>query len=282
MKNEAKNNHAQVFYEEDNRIYLQPDVKDFIIEEYNKYNSKQFKGTINNTQENISLQTHPLNQILYGPPGTGKTYNTINSAIEIIENRVVSSDEDRVKLKQKFEELKEAGQIEFITFHQSYGYEEFVQGIKAKTVNNNITYNIEDGIFKKLCEKAQKNYENSQKSFEEIKKELTIYEKINNFLNESLENNTEFTKTKGGTFKIKDIEENSIIIFSKDSNYNENILELNLNELYKVLETIIDIKHHDNLQKRFLEFQIKDKKILIILQYIKNLKLLRLIKKYKK
>jgi len=102
-------------------------------------------------------QIQPLNQILYGPPGTGKTYNTINKAIEIIENRIVSGDEDREDLKEKFEDYKENGQIEFVTFHQSYGYEEFVEGIKAKTneENKQIEYEIEPGVFKRLCEKAQ-------------------------------------------------------------------------------------------------------------------------------
>ncbi|MCK9257011.1 MAG: AAA family ATPase [Sulfurospirillaceae bacterium] len=99
-------------------------------------------------------QAYPLNQILYGPPGTGKTFNTVNKAIEIIENRVVRDDEDRKELKEKFEEYKAAGQIEFVTFHQSYGYEEFMEGIKAETKDDNISYEVKSGIFKKLCETA--------------------------------------------------------------------------------------------------------------------------------
>lgn len=65
--------------------------------------------------------THPLNQILYGPPGTGKTYNTINKAIEIIENRKLTDEEskDRTKLKEKFASYKETEQIEFICHFSS-------------------------------------------------------------------------------------------------------------------------------------------------------------------
>lgn len=133
-----------------------------------------------------------LNQILYGSPGTGKTYNTINKALEIIfekelgenylklsskekEEKLISEakniyesnktkislkkeDNDRELLKQVFEYYKEQGQIEFVTFHQSYGYEEFVEGIKAKTTDIGIEYKIEAGIFKKLSNKSKVKY----------------------------------------------------------------------------------------------------------------------------
>jgi 5-methylcytosine-specific restriction protein B len=108
-----------------------------------------------NLNNKIVKKLHPFNQILYGPPGTGKTYNTINKAIEIIENRIVNENEDRKTLKDKYEEYEENGQIEFVTFHQSYGYEEFVEGIKAKTGNNGIEYSVEKGIFK-ICVKRQR------------------------------------------------------------------------------------------------------------------------------
>jgi len=100
-----------------------------------------------------------LNQILYGPPGTGKTYNTINKAIEIIENRKLSKDElnDRDKIKSLFETYQGNGQIEFITFHQSYGYEDFIEGIKAETSENGeIKYIVESGIFKEISNRAKK------------------------------------------------------------------------------------------------------------------------------
>jgi len=104
-----------------------------------------------------SNEVQSLNQILYGPPGTGKTYNTINKAIEIIENRELTEDElkDRDGLKEQFEKYKNSGQIEFITFHQSYGYEEFVEGIKADTNNaDEVIYTKENGIFKRLALEA--------------------------------------------------------------------------------------------------------------------------------
>jgi len=97
--------------------------------------------------DNDKKLTYPLNQILYGPPGTGKTYSVVRKALEIIEGNA-SND------RYKFKEYVEKGQIKFITFHQSYGYEEFVEGIKAETKNDNVSYRIEDGAFKRICKRA--------------------------------------------------------------------------------------------------------------------------------
>lgn len=106
-----------------------------------------------------------LNLILYGPPGTGKTYNTILKAMSIIDNtKYHDVTEDKyAELKARFDKLKQSGQIEFVTFHQSYSYEEFVEGIKpyipewGSTENNDIKYIGEDGIFKNICKRASKN-----------------------------------------------------------------------------------------------------------------------------
>lgn len=102
----------------------------------------------------------PLNQILYGPPGTGKTYNTINKALEIL--GVETQGKSRAELKAQFDKSRQNGQIEFITFHQSFSYEEFVEGIKPKFINSNdgaesskMEYEIKSGIFKQICDRAK-------------------------------------------------------------------------------------------------------------------------------
>lgn len=102
-----------------------------------------------------------LNTILYGPPGTGKTYNTVNYAVAIVDGedlQIVQQKEYSENLG-RYNELKNEGFIEFITFHQSYGYEEFIEGIKPKvdSVSDDIQYTIEEGIFKKICSSARNN-----------------------------------------------------------------------------------------------------------------------------
>ncbi|HDX3598489.1 TPA: AAA family ATPase, partial [Campylobacter jejuni] len=114
--------------------------------------------------EESNMKIIPLNQILYGPPGTGKTYHTIDKALEIIskeEKIQIPSEDDRINRKKLFDEYVKNGQIVFTTFHQSYGYEEFVEGIKphidSEENSKEIKYEIKDGIFKELCEKALEN-----------------------------------------------------------------------------------------------------------------------------
>lgn len=97
---------------------------------------------------------HSLNRIFYGPPGTGKTYHTVNAALAILDPDFDDS-KNRSELVQRFEELKNEGRIEFVTFHQSFSYEEFVEGLKATTDSNGqIAYEVHGGIFKRLCLKA--------------------------------------------------------------------------------------------------------------------------------
>ena len=114
----------------------------------------------------------PLNTILYGPPGTGKTYNSIfysvgiikkdKSIIDIIEDKTKNiSDIEKEEIFDNFNDFKEQGQIEFITFHQSYSYEDFIEGIRPTLAtkdsedNKDLKYTIHSGIFKKICERAR-------------------------------------------------------------------------------------------------------------------------------
>lgn len=101
----------------------------------------------------------PLNTILYGPPGTGKTFSTKQKAIEIIESKDLGALEDKSYINNQYKKYLEAGQIEFVTFHQSYGYEDFVEGIKPKAISGNVTYAVEDGILKRISRASLKEVE---------------------------------------------------------------------------------------------------------------------------
>lgn len=115
----------------------------------------------------MNTATNP-NMILYGPPGTGKTYNSVVYAVAICEEKDVEDveKEDYTLVKARYEKLKEAGRIAFTTFHQSYGYEEFIEGIRPIMSNeqadnmaqddSQLKYRVEPGVFKKFCDNAKK------------------------------------------------------------------------------------------------------------------------------
>lgn len=172
----------------------------------------------------------PLNQILYGSPGTGKTYHTIDKALEILGKNLESRDDK----KAKFDEYVKKGQIVFTTFHQSYGYEEFVEGIKpridSKENSKEVEYEIKDGIFKELCKKALDNYKVSLLTQEEFVKSEDLENKIEIFLDELVDQQKFIEKIQSGGFKLEEYNEKYRII-TDDTNAN---LYLNL-EIFKTL-----------------------------------------------
>jgi len=102
----------------------------------------------------------PLNTIFYGPPGTGKTYKTILRAAEIVSNQRISKYKEALEIFNS--NIHE--QIEFITFHQNYSYEDFIQGLRPDTDNENgLLFEKKDGIFKKIADRALKNLLETEK-----------------------------------------------------------------------------------------------------------------------
>ncbi|MBS1583028.1 MAG: AAA family ATPase [Bacteroidetes bacterium] len=109
----------------------------------------------------------PLNRIFYGPPGTGKTHHTINSAVEICDPEFYAANSgDREKIKARYEALRMkdwkneqgAGRIGFCTFHQSFGYEDFVEGIKPMKPTDGDTYlkyEVRPGVLKQMVQRAE-------------------------------------------------------------------------------------------------------------------------------
>jgi len=146
-----------------NSIYNHVDT---LTQEYGKITGTQIpvKPKVPKTSKSMSL-----NNILYGPPGTGKTYHSINYAVSIVENKSVDEicEEERSSVKKRFEKYIEEGQIAFCTFHQSLGYEDFIEGIKPvepESEDEQLSYAVEDGIFKQMCVNA---------SFSFVQKDIT-------------------------------------------------------------------------------------------------------------
>ena len=150
-------------------------------------------------KENEKMQMlleNKKNIILQGAPGTGKTYNTAALALSMIDGLPVrDTDEDDKSFHKKVMDEYEKhlikfdeegnvagdGQIGFVTFHQSMDYEDFVEGCKPQKEDKGVSYDIEDGIFKKIRELAFNNYEDSLKSEDEVKLDIdtkTVFERF--------------------------------------------------------------------------------------------------------
>ena len=152
-------------YKDEYHINIQPiECQDKLEQLKRELPSKQFESekvfykkmlNIKNSymmNELIKIVTTKKNIILQGAPGTGKTYSTVALALSII-----GENDDFESMMSKYTLLRDSGQIEFVTFHQSMDYEDFIEGLKPSIEGGNITYKVEDGVFKNICRKAKDN-----------------------------------------------------------------------------------------------------------------------------
>lgn len=159
--------------------------------------------TENSPTQNTIVMSFPLNTILYGPPGTGKTYNSIDKAVAI----ATGSSSDHISNKKQFDDLRKQGQIEFVTFHQNYSYEDFMVGIRPNVseTTSELSFKKHYGIFYEIAKRARENYENSLKDEKTISRE--------NWVNDKFEEFKEYVETEievNGKFAIK----NNVSIYS--------------------------------------------------------------------
>ncbi|MGZ8094335.1 McrB family protein, partial [Campylobacter jejuni] len=204
--------------------------------------------------EESNMKIIPLNQILYGPPGTGKTYHTIDKALEIIskeEKIQIPSEDDRINRKKLFDEYLKNGQIVFTTFHQSYGYEEFVEGIKPIIDNDEnsqeVKYDVKDGIFKELCDKSLKNYILSMQNENEIDLDKLIFE-FANYINQDFLN-------KGNEFPLENkVSIKKILLNSKDE-YRSFLLGGSIKSPQRLTIDIIKRDYLNFKNKKILSFK---------------------------
>lgn len=187
---------------------------------------QQFKGYRNPFS---SMLIESKNLIFRGAPGTGKSYLAKEIAADIIsdgyfDDYTLLTDEQKT-------------QVEFVQFHPSYDYSDFVEGLRPK-INDDGTmgFELQDGIFKKFVARARKNYEDSRKSREAVEKEVTVQESMTEFFSSIAFGVDTFKTINGNEFTITDVDDRHINIFIP-GNATINRLALNLNEVRKMLES---------------------------------------------
>ncbi|MBR7068426.1 MAG: AAA family ATPase [Bacteroidales bacterium] len=219
-----------------------------VIDYVNQLFAMDTAPTPNHIDKYAQILRHKKNLILQGAPGTGKTYNTAAMALSICEVADVDlTDHKAVMLRYK--QLQDEGRIGFCTFHQSMDYEDFVEGIKPNTEDGVVSYEVKPGIFKLIANNARKNYEDSQKSREELQKQKSIEDKIDEFLSNAIENGTEYKTVSGVIFTISDCDDKKIYIYNPQNEKTSRIV-VQLAELTELIEKnitiekVVDIKHY--------------------------------------
>ena len=190
---------------------------------------QQFKGYQNPYS---SMLIESKNLIFRGAPGTGKSYLAKEIAADIISNGYYE------KYTQLSDEQKK--QVEFVQFHPSYDYSDFVEGLRPKVNDDgSMGFELQDGIFKKFVTRARKNYEDSQKSKEAIAKEVSVQESMMDFFS-GIELGVDTFKTiNGNEFTITSVDDKHINI-SIPGNATVNKLSLSVDEVRRMLES--DVK----------------------------------------
>ena len=187
---------------------------------------QQFKGYRNPYS---SMLIESKNVIFRGAPGTGKSFLAKEIAADIISNGYYDDYTLLTDEQQK--------QVEFVQFHPSYDYSDFVEGLRPR-LNDDGTmgFELQDGVFKKFVARARKNYENSQKSQDVMEKEMSVQESMMAFFSGIELGVDTFQTINGNAFSITGVDDTHIHI-SIPGNATVNKLCLNIDEVRKMLES---------------------------------------------
>ena len=134
-------------------------MKDYMKEELDKKMTTETNNSSKGTWYDDVVRTweRRKNVVLYGAPGTGKTYDVPELAVRLCDPAFMAAEPSREEIVSRYNQLKMEKRIAFTTFHQSLDYEDWIEGLRpVVNENNQVTYEIESGIFKKLCEEAER------------------------------------------------------------------------------------------------------------------------------
>lgn len=176
-------------------------------------------------QKHRSMLIDAKNLILRGAPGTGKTYLAKQIAASVVSNGEIDRYED-LGPEQK-------AQIEFVQFHPSYDYVDFVEGLRPKLNDDgSMGFELRDGIFKQFVDRAIRNYENSRKTIEAIAKEKVVRDSMECFFNHVDFGKTEYPKINGSVFTITGVDDKRVYVGENETSDKPRI---KLDEIRKLL-----------------------------------------------
>lgn len=231
--------------------YIKVDEKDFVGSDYGGFRKTVHKanrkaqliidyvnsllyteviGTPSEYAEYIELLKETYNLVLTGAPGTGKTY----MAQRIAKDMGCTKDE-----------------MCFVQFHPSYDYTDFVEGLRPiENSDGQIGFERRDGVFKDFCKRAVKNLIDSKKSVESLTKELSWEEKLQQFIEIAIENNTIFNLSVGSEFTIDEIRQRTIIIHNEKNKKTKQIA-VNADEIIELLANDVQLDNVKDIRDYF-------------------------------
>lgn len=210
-----------IYREKDKKEAVQPENEEAFVEEQ----VQEFNGYLNPYSANL---IESKNIIFRGAPGTGKSYLAKEIAADIISNGYFD-DFTLLTVEQK-------KQVEFVQFHPSYDYADFVEGLRPKINDDgSMGFELQDGVFKQFVARAKKNYDDSQKSQEVIEKEASVQEIMSDYFSNIEFGVDEFKIARGTRFYITSVDEKHINISIPENNVSSK-LSLNIDELKKMLQ----------------------------------------------
>lgn len=254
--------------------YIKVDGKDFVGSDYGGFRKTVHKanrkaqpiidyvnsllctegiGTPSEYAEYIELLKETHNLVLTGAPGTGKTY----MAQRIAKDMGCTKDE-----------------MCFVQFHPSYDYTDFVEGLRPiENSDGQIGFERRDGVFKDFCKRAVKNLIDSKKSVESLTNELSWEERLQQFIEIAIENNTIFNLSVGSEFTIDEIRQRTIIIHNEQNKKTKQIA-VNADEIIELLANDVQLDNVKDIRDYFKrKFPTQaDSYTFIIVKAIRNMK----------
>ena len=183
------------------------------------------------------------NLIFRGAPGTGKSYLAKQIAADIISNGYTDKWADLTEEQRR--------QVEFVQFHPSYDYSDFVEGLRPKmNEDGSMGFELQDGIFKSFVDRARRNFEDSQKPIDVREKEIFSNTALEEIFADIEFGEAEFRTIKGNKFTITNMDDKHIYL-AIPGNETVNKLSLNIDELRKMLESGLDFDKVSDITKFF-------------------------------
>jgi hypothetical protein len=178
-------------------------------------------------EETIELLKANKNVVLTGAPGTGKTYMA----------KAIAAEMDAV--------------TKFVQFHPSYDYTDFVEGLRpVENGNGQIGFERKDGVFKEFCSEAIRNLEDSEKTIETLGKELSWQERLEQFVEDAIDDNTTYKTTNGSEFTIISMNAHTITVKNEHNEKTSEIV-VNADEILKLLNNETKLNNVRDIKKAF-------------------------------